>query len=314
MSQSAPDLRREPNESDRIAVRDIFYQIPILQRGEPIVLEMLWVLLGRQNPEQHKDLLPDYCYNILDVFRKTYFKGFPLLSETVLVTDQAGLVAAKSVEAAKKVVRLDWRNLGKLVGIGTRCVRFAELEAKDELDNEGFAKLTPEKVMRLFTLVCGNKWVAENQSKLEAEVTETILTELLNQHIASWITKIPAMLPKWNSLAYQWSAAAVAEFHAGVAEGTNCFLDVKGKLAGESGRSGIYVFLLLVWPEIRAMLESRPRKTLTDLHKWMQPFMRAGLTAYIEISTLRDVCAPPSQFGIGLRLRTLSARSARQSA
>jgi hypothetical protein len=297
-----------------MAVRKIFYQKPLVERGKPIVLEMLWVLLGRQKPGQHKKLLPDYCYNILDVFRKTYFKGFPLLSETVLVTDQAGLAAAKTVEAAKRVIRFDWRNLGKLAGIGTRCVRFAELEAEEELDKEGFEKLAPDKVLRLFTMVCGEKWVAQNQSKLEMEAAETILTELLNQHTASWIAKIPRMLPTWTSVAYQWSPEAMAKLHEGYAEGINCFLDENSQLAGESSRSGLYGFLLLVWPEIRAMLGSSPRKTLTDLHEWMQPFMRVGFIAQIDIETLRDVCAPQSQFGIGLRLTKLSARSARQSA
>ena len=101
--------------------------------------------------------------------------------------------------------------------------------------------------------------------------------------------------------------------HEGFAEGFNSFIDEVSQLAGESPRTGIYGFLLLVWPEIKAMLESNPRKTLTDLHEWLQPFMRRGLLTNLDIDTLRDVCAPPPS-GIGLSLRPLKVRSAKSSA
>ena len=53
------------------------------------------------------------------------------------------------------------------------------------------------------------------------------------------------------------------------------------------------------------MLESDPKKTLTDSHEWMKHFMRAGHTTYVEIDYLRDVCELPPK-GIGLRLRPLT--------
>jgi len=105
----------------------------------------------------------------------------------------------------------------------------------------------------------------------------------------------------------------MAEFNAGMAEGMTSFLDLEGQLTSESSRFGIYTFLLLVWPEIKAMLDANPKKTLNDLLEWMKPFMRLGITAYIEIDTLRDVCAPPPS-GIGLSLRPLSFRQPKSSA
>ena len=122
------------------------------------------------------------------------------------------------------------------------------------------------------------------------------------------------MLPKWDSLAYEWSPEAMRQFHEGVAEGTNSFLDENGQLAGESPRAGIYGFLLMIWPDIKAMLESTPRKTLTDLHKWMEPFMRVGVVNLVDLDYLRDVCAPIAQSGIGLQLRPLSSGCAKPSA
>ena len=82
-------------------------------------------------------------------------------------------------------------------------------------------------------------------------------------------------------------------------------MDEHGQLVGETNRSETYIFLLLAWPEINAMLAASPQKTLTDLHTWMLPFMRVGVTPYLDIEQLRDVCAPVSQRGIGLSLRPL---------
>lgn len=104
------------------------------------------------------------------------------------------------------------------------------------------------------------------------------------------------------------------ELNEGVAEGMTSFMDENRQFTGESGRAGIYFFLLLAWPEIKVMLEAEPRKTLTDLHEWMEPFMRVGMTTYIEIETLRDVCAPPAQNGIGLSLRPLKNLPPKSSA
>ena len=92
-------------------------------------------------------------------------------------------------------------------------------------------------------------------------------------------------------------------------EGLKSLLDESGQPKGASNRSGIYSFLLLAWPEIKVMLEANPKRTLTDLHEWLQPYMRRDLMTYIEIETLRDVCAPPPS-GIGLSLRPLKKASA----
>ena len=70
----------------------------------------------------------------------------------------------------------------------------------------------------------------------------------------------------------------------------------------------MYNFLLMAWPEIKAMMGAKPRKTLTHLYDWMKPFMRHGVVAEIDLDSFRDVCAPPSQGGIGLKLRPLSSR------
>jgi len=284
--------------------------MPLVERLNPLLDELLWVLLGRPDPEHRKKTLPDYCYSIFDVFEKTFFKGFPLLSETVQITDEAAFQSGKTIEDAKKALQLNWKNLGRLYGIVLRCIRFAELEAKSDVEHEIFYGLTPDEVSQFFTMIFGRQWVETNRARIVAEAPGKIMADMLNQYIASRVATLREMEPKWNALAFQWGPEAMEQFHAGMAEGMASFLDETGHFVGESGRAGIYSFLLLVWNEIKAMQESIPGKTLTDLHKWMQPFMRVGMVTYIEIDTLRDVCAPPSQFGIGLQMRKLSVQLA----
>ena len=42
--------------------------------------------------------------------------------------------------------------------------------------------------------------------------------------------------------------------------------------------------------------------------------MRVGVTTYLDIDKLRDICAPPSGGGIGLSLRPLKSRLSLPSA
>ena len=295
---------REPTPTDRQTVKGLFYTMPLFERGKPLMTEMIWCLNDCPEVDQHSKLLPNYCYHIFAVFRKTCFKAFPALSETVLVKDQAGLASAKTIEETKKVLQLDWKNLGKVFSIAARCQRFAELEATCSEDGEDFVGGNPDKVKELFTLVLGRQWVAENQMRIATEMVDALALEILNSHLAPWLVTVQGLEPQFKELSYQWGSEAMDEFNKGNAEEFTGFLDVNGHLTGESVRAGIYGFLLLVWPEIQEMIEANPRKTLTDLHEWMQPYMRVGICPYVDIDALRDVCAPPPS-GIGLSLRLL---------
>lgn len=131
--------------------------MPLFERGAPVFKELLWVLTGRENEGQHVKLLPDYCYRIFDAFRATIFKNFPALTDIIFIKDNAALLEAKTIEAAKKVVQMDWRNLGRMFGIGMRCIRFAELEAEKGVDGEGFGKPPLDKAKDLYTIIFGRQ-------------------------------------------------------------------------------------------------------------------------------------------------------------
>lgn len=295
--------KRPPTDLDRQIVRNFFYAMPLLERGKPLFKELLWVLLGRQDEDRHQKILPEYCYNIFDVLRKTHFKNFPGISDIIYIRDHKVLAEAKTIEDAKKVVQMDWRNLGRACGIAMRCWRFAEKEAEQGMDGEGFNDFSPEKINELFEVIFGKCWVGKNADRIASTNPDTILAQELNQFISSWLAEARAKAEVFADVAFQWSAAAVQEFHQGIAEGMEGFIDENSQLVGETTRTGTYAFLALAWPEIKAMLESKEPKYISDLHKWMLPFMRVEVTPYLDIDTFRDVCAPPKQFGIGLSFR-----------
>jgi hypothetical protein len=299
---------REPDELDRQTVREFFYAKPMLERGKPLFEELLWVLSGRPDEQRHVKILPDCCYNIFDALRKTFFKNFPAVTDIIYVRDQAGLAGAKTIEAAKKVVQMDWKNMGRICGIAARCFRFAELEAENGMDGDGFDHYAPDKLEQLFAMIFGKQWVEENAAKIATEKPGHIFAAMLKQFIAEWVAKAKEKQTEFESVAYGWSPSAFIEFNEGFTRGLISFLDENAFLTGESNRSETYSFLLLAWPEIKAMLEASPQKTVTDLHEWMLPFMRVGVSTYLDIDKLRDICGPPSSGGIGLCLRPLKSR------
>jgi hypothetical protein len=57
-------------------LRKMLQRASFMERWDPVAKELHWVIGGRQNEEQHHKILPDYCYQILDLYRRTIFKGF----------------------------------------------------------------------------------------------------------------------------------------------------------------------------------------------------------------------------------------------
>lgn len=299
--------------NDRETVKEFFRRKSFYERWLPVVREMIASFGTQSTSSPAPKALPDYCYNIFSMYRRTYFRGLPTLAETVSVTDKARLARAKCIAEAKQVLEINWRALGKAIGIWSRGIRFFDLEAEPSLENDGILNLPLKKQKEISELLFGKKQLKALKEFENSQILRAALKKLGKKKIDELGKTLAKVSPEWVRLAYQWSPGAMAEFSAGMAEGQLSFLDKDGQLAGESTRANIYNFLLMAWPEIKEMLEAKPSKTMSDLHLWMQPFMRQDLMSSIDIETLRDVCAPPPS-GIGLSLRPLKARRRTPSA
>jgi hypothetical protein len=231
-------LRPPSDEADKQLVRQIFFAVPMVERGKPIIAELTLFLLDGHDSEAHTKLLPDYCYNIFGVFGRTLFKGFPKLKDTVQIIDPAGVPTAKTLEEAKKVIRIDWKNIGRGFGIMARCLRFAELESAEEINCDEAGESTPQQTEDMLRIICGAQWVAQNQVLIQNEPFERVIQKMLLEQVASALAPLQNLKVDFNGLAFQWSPAAMTELHEGFAEGFNSFIDEDSQLVGESLRTG----------------------------------------------------------------------------
>ena len=207
----------------------------------------------------------------------------------MLVINQKRLAKCKSAKEMKKYLRIDWRLLGRVQGIGMRGVRFFELEAREKLKSEGLLDLKPEQEKKVLRMMFGNDWWSKTLVKLVLRPGR--LVSALARRIWAAFYKIKMThFSKLGRLAYQWSAEAPAEFSAGIAEGQLGLLDKDGQLVGETSRANIYEFLLLIWPEIKEMQESNPPTTRSDFNEWVKPFAKDGTVSINDLDQLLDVC------------------------
>ena len=72
----------------RAKLRKMLSQQSFMERWEPVSKELKWVICGRSNEEQHARILPDYCYNILELYKQTTFKGYVPISEAIFIKDK----------------------------------------------------------------------------------------------------------------------------------------------------------------------------------------------------------------------------------
>jgi hypothetical protein len=308
----AEKIAAKQKAADEKVVEEFWRRMPVTQRLASVNSEWNWYMMQAANPVRHEKCLPDYCYNIFEKFRRTYFKALPNFSDLV-TGDIQRLAVCKTVEDAKKIISIDWVGMGTVLGLGIRGKRFAEMEAQNVLKREEVWGLVPKGGASDLALVFDQARLEKMAKDGGIQDIGRGLEQILKDDTLTHIEKLTGQAEYYGRLAYLWGPAALADFNKGLAAGLNGFLDEDGKPVGEPVRANIYWFLLIASPEIKAILESNPRKTVTDLHEWMLPFMRRDMCNRIGPDYLRDVCAPmPS--GIGLKLRPLASRSTRPSA
>jgi hypothetical protein len=283
MPSQAPNenITDTPAQTDQELIQHFLGRKAFEDRWKPVAEEMQWVIGGCKNLDQHKRILPDYCYPILDACRRTVFKNFPSIEDTIFVL--------KNPDGTVKKLRIDWRCMGRAISIGERGLRFFDLEAIPLLKADGILDLKPEKEEMVLRMMFGNRWLKQKLAKLILRPHRYIKTLVEKCRNLYFRIKILGF-SKWGHLAYREGPEAVAEFKAGLAEGQVGFLDNDAKLVGESSRSSNYLFMLLAWPEIKEMLERKPLPTRTDVFDWTKPYTKAGLCSFIDIDQFRDFC------------------------
>lgn len=287
--ESVSDGVSGPPKSGRELAIALLRQKSAMERLEPVWAEMVWIMRGRPDQDRHERVLPDYCYSILDVFRRTYFRVMPTRTET-FQGDTSGLPKDASLEEVKLHFQVNWDALGRMIGIVMRGLRLIGMESEGILKRDGFLDLKPEEERDFVDLVFGRRWIErKGLQRLFDEEAESA-GEVVEQRVNELGKTLSLLLSSSNQLALLWGPTAMADLASGVSKGMTGFLDADAHLVGESVRANNYVFLLVCWPEIKAMQESRPPKSRTDFAKWVEPFAKDDLVSLRDLDQIRDVC------------------------
>jgi hypothetical protein len=271
----------DQDQLDRNLIQEFFGRMALEDRWQPVAEEMQWVISGCKNPTEHKKILPDYCYPILDSYRRTVFKNLPSIEDTIFII--------KNADGSIKKHKIDWRCMGRLMSIGERGVRYFDLEAMPLLKADGLLDLKPEKEEMVLRMLFGNRRLKQKLVKLILR-PHRFLKKFVDKCRSIYFRMKILGFSEMGRLAYRTGPEAVAEFKAGLAEGQVGFLNNDGQLVGESNRTSNYQFMLLAWPEIKEMLARKPVPTRTDVFEWTKPYTKAGLCSFIDIDQFRDFC------------------------
>ena len=114
-----PEAQTEAKAKRKL--RGILLQSSFMERWMPVMTELNWVLDGRPAEVSHKKMLPDYCYNILELHRRTLFKSYTPCAEVVIINDPQRAATCKTVAEAKQCLTVDFAKMGAVFAMGERC-------------------------------------------------------------------------------------------------------------------------------------------------------------------------------------------------
>src|SRR3984893_14424015 len=98
--------------------RKMLLRKSFMERWEPVSNELRWVIGGCQNAEQHQKILPEYCYNIFELYKRTTFKTYAPISEVIHIKDKDRAATCKTIEEARQIMTIDWDKLGSVFMTG----------------------------------------------------------------------------------------------------------------------------------------------------------------------------------------------------
>ena len=199
-----------------------------MERWEPVQKEIAWVLDGKPDEKHHKKLLPDFCYNIFALQRRTIYKVYSPINEAIKIKNQRRARKAKTIAEAKKAMNIDWEKLGAVFAMGERCKIFYENEMAREIQKSGFGKGKKKHLAELFDLLFGKGWLEKKLAKIQSEKPGKPVEDILAEKFAALAETTKKAVPEWHQKAAEWSPEAVTKYHTGVVKGSSEFLDAKG--------------------------------------------------------------------------------------
>jgi hypothetical protein len=202
-------------------------------------------------PTRYVHTFPEWGHNVTDELTKTVFKGL------------VGMAPSGNQISAFKI--------GQLTGFFIRAAIFYWKEAPAQLERDGLNKLTPEQEQKLEKAL-GWELLLPEASELAGRSIRG-KDELIKFHrqriLRSATNLIRCNLRLINYILHR-PLEEIFQFLSGLPKGFKAFLKTDGEFAGKNKRTEIFLLLLMYWPEIEEMRQSKPDKTRKYLLDWLE--------------------------------------------
>jgi hypothetical protein len=276
----------------RKRLQDLLTRKSFAERWAPVARELLWIIHGKPDQLGHKNLLPDYCYNILELQKRTVYKAMPTFPEVISV-DKDKVATCKTPGEAKPFTKINHDQLGAVVGVGLGGGNFFAHGLEKVLQKEGVSDLTPQEISEIGKYL-GLQRCEQNKTAAQALDPRKPIEELLEKPPKESGQQTGDSVSLYQLMALVSGTEQTALLHQGIAKGVSGFVNDEGDLVGASklklGQT--YDFLLVMWPEIDAMLKANPPKRMEDLWDWLTPFSHAGWIEIKDLDQLVSLCRP----------------------
>jgi len=197
------------------------------------------------------ETVPDWIHNICNELTRTVFKGV--------------------IKMAPVGQEYDARKAGQYFGLLIRMAIFWWREAEVIWEQDGLAKLTPEKEKRLEKMA-GWELACVHASKVAGRpiTTKGQLIRFWKRRASRFISRTVAIAWFWIKFTLRRPVGEILEFLNGIPEGFKCFLNAEGRFAKTGKRTEIFFLLLMYWPEIEEMRQAQPPRTRKFLLDWLE--------------------------------------------
>jgi hypothetical protein len=82
-----PDQALQRKAAEKL--RKLLREQSFMERWEPVGQELKWVISGRSDAKSRQKILPEYCYNIFDLYTRTILKSISPMRDGVQVRAHA---------------------------------------------------------------------------------------------------------------------------------------------------------------------------------------------------------------------------------
>jgi hypothetical protein len=205
-------------------------------------------------PTRYVHTFPQWGQNVTHELTKTVFKG---LVQMAPKNNNPG------VENAAKT--------GQMIGLFIRGAIYFWKDVPAQIKRDGLDNLPPEKKQKLENMI-GWDLLSPEASELAGRpiTNKAEILKFYRRRIMHFVIQQIRRSLQITIYILHRPLGEISAFLSGIPKGFNAFLRTDGEFAKTGKRTEIFFLLLMFWPEIEEMRQSKPEKTRKYLLEWLE--------------------------------------------